>query len=291
MKVVGEGFKTVSTYIGDTLDYPSEYTLLDCAASVHVVHNKDRFTSLRRPDSKEALRCGNGTVPITGWGEVSIPLQGSKLVLKNVALIPDFPLNLVSLGTLQKLGFQWTHWSGELRGPNGRLTGTTTYHKDRNTYEINHSLNSSEPASAFATTTTKKSPNSRRQPLATLADADIWHQRMGHIGPLGLYKLGQGCLGVRLRGKTMTQCSHCAISKISQQVSQVPPANQVTRPFYRVSIDWLDLEKGWDSYQGDGAMVQRVMVVICEATGMAMGYYTNLSKENENLLLVKDFVS
>ena len=145
----------------DTLDYLLEYTLLDCVASVHVFHNKDRFTLLRRPNSKKALCCGNGTVPITGWGEVSIPLQESKLVLKNVALIPDFPLNLVSLGTLQKLGFQWTHWSRELCGPNGQLTGTTTYHEDGNTYEINHSLNSSKPASAFATITTKKSSNSR----------------------------------------------------------------------------------------------------------------------------------
>ena len=74
-------------------------------------------------------------------------------------------------------------------------------------------------------------------------------------------------------------------------MSRVPPANQATRLFYCVSIDWLDLKEGWDSYQDDRAMVQQVMVVICKATRMAMEYYTNSNKENENLPLVKDFVS
>ena len=56
-------------------------------------------------------------------------------------------------------------------------------------------------------------------------------------------------------------------------------------------IDWLDLDKGWDSYQSDGALVCRVIIAICEATGMAMTYFTQSSKESKNLLLVTDFVT
>lgn len=114
---------------------------------------------------------------------------------------------------------------------------------------------------------------------------------MGHKGPLTLYKLGKECLGVRLRGKNMSLCPHCALSKMTQQISRLPPANKATRPFYRVFIDWLDLEQGWDSYQGDGAIVRRVMVVVCEATGMAITYFTQSSKEDENLPLTRDFVT
>ena len=33
------------------------------------------------------------------------------------------------------------------------------------------------------------------------------------------------------------------------------------------------------------------MVIICKATGMAMTYFTQSAKEDENLPLVKDFVS
>ena len=78
---------------------------------------------------------------------------------------------------------------------------------------------------------------------------------------------------------------------MTQQISRVPPANKSTQPFHRVYIDWLDLDKRWDSYQGDGALVRRVMVAVCEATGIAMTYFTQSSKENKNFLLVTNFVT
>ena len=60
------------------------------------------------------------------------------------------------------------------------------------------------------------------------------------------------------------------------------------RPFYRVYIDWLDLEDGWDSYQGNGAVVRRAIVAICEATGMAVTYFTQSAKKSENLPLTQN---
>ena len=114
---------------------------------------------------------------------------------------------------------------------------------------------------------------------------------MGHKGPLGLHKLGKKCLRVSLRGKSMAQCPHCALSKITQQILRLLPANQSTRPFYRVFINWLDLNEGWNGYQGDGALVRHVMVAVCKATGMAMTYFTQSSKESKNLPLITDFVT
>ena len=114
---------------------------------------------------------------------------------------------------------------------------------------------------------------------------------MGHIGPLGLHKLGKECLGVSLWGKSMAQCPHYAISKITQQISRVPPINKTTRPFHRVYIDWMDLDEDWDGYQGDEGLVQKVMIAVCEATSMAMIYFTQSSKESKNLPLITDFVT
>ena len=94
-----------------------------------------------------------------------------------------------------------------------------------------------------------------------------------------------------MQGKKMSQCIHCAVSKISQQVSRRLPANQSMRPFHRVYIDWLNLEDGWDSYQGNGAVVRRAMVAICEATGMAVTYFTQSAKESENLPLTQNLVN
>ncbi len=100
--------------------------------------------------------------------------------------------------------------------------------------------------------------------------------------------LGNECLRVRLRGKKMSQCTHCAVSKISQQVSSRPLSNQSTRLFHRVYFDWLNPEDGWDSYQSDGALVGRAMVDVCEATGMAVTYFTQSAKESQNLPLTQN---
>ncbi len=81
------------------------------------------------------------------------------------------------------------------------------------------------------------------------------------------------------------------MSKISQQVSRRPPSNRSTRPFHRVYIGWLDLEDGWDSYQGDGAVVRRAMVAVCEATGMSVTYFTQSAKESQNLSLTQNLVN
>ncbi len=89
----------------------------------------------------------------------------------------------------------------------------------------------------------------------------------------------------------MSQFIHCAVSKISQQVSRRPPSNQSIRPFHKVYIDWLDLEDGWDSYQGDRDVVRRATVAVYKVTGMAVTYFTQSDKESENLLLTQNLVN
>ena len=114
---------------------------------------------------------------------------------------------------------------------------------------------------------------------------------MGHIGLLGLYKLGQKYLEVHLKDKNMAQYSHCAQSKITQQILCFFLPNKATRPFYCVFIDWLDLDKKWGGYQRNGTIVRQTMIIVCEATGIAMTYFTQSAKKNENLPLVKNFMN
>ena len=56
-------------------------------------------------------------------------------------------------------------------------------------------------------------------------------------------------------------------------------------------VNQLDLEEGWDSYQSNGAIVRQAMVVICKTTGMAITYFTQSTKKDKNLSLLKDFVT
>ncbi len=151
-----------------------------------------------------------------------------------MAYISNFPLNLVSLSCLQKHGFDWSYRSGKI-SKNNQIIGYTRFHA--NNYEICADKNS---WIAFATLAADPATPRNSQPYQgphSAASSDTWNRRMGHIGPLRLHMLGKECLGVRLRGKKMSQCTHCAVSKISQQVSRRPLSNQSMRPFHIVYID------------------------------------------------------
>ena len=100
------------------LNARSSVTLLDSAASVHVFNIKERFSNFKRALKGQGLLCGCNVISIEGWGQISLPLKVKGriklLTLNNVACISKFPLNLVSLGCLQKRGFDWSHRSGEI---------------------------------------------------------------------------------------------------------------------------------------------------------------------------------
>ena len=165
------------------------------------------------------------------------------MILKKVAYVSNFPLNLVLLACLEDEGYRWHHWSGKIRNKNtswiiGSIlrqgnnyeignfeTGvgtalSTLAIRPRSQYIIGHDdKRKRQPASPIPTFPSiivdKEAAHSHNQ-LHTVASPDIWYRKIGHIGPLGLYKFGKECLGVRLWGKKMSQCPHYALSKISQ---------------------------------------------------------------------------
>src|ERR1700721_584992 len=114
---------------------------------------------------------------------------------------------------------------------------------------------------------------------------------MGHVGPAALAQLGNRSLGAKIRGPSTTKCPDCALAKIKQQISRRPNPNKSTRPFHKVHIDWFDLEAGWDSYQPEGRLIRRCLILTCEATGMALTYFTTCSREDENLPILQDAVN
>ena len=88
----------------------NNYSLLDSASSVHVFHNKDKFTNFKRATKGQGLLCGKEVITIKGWRKISLPLKignrTSILILKEVVYIPNFPLNSVSLGCLKDEGYR-----------------------------------------------------------------------------------------------------------------------------------------------------------------------------------------
>ena len=88
----------------------NDYLLLNSATSVQVFHDKDRFINFRRATKDQRLLCGTETITIEGWGEILLPLKIvnriSILILKEIAYVSYFPLNLVSLTSLEDEGYK-----------------------------------------------------------------------------------------------------------------------------------------------------------------------------------------
>ena len=93
-------------------------TLLNSTASVHVFYSKDRFSNFKRPIKRQKLKCDRGIMPIEGWEEVFLSMKirdwTSMLMLRNIAYVSNFLLNLVLLETLERKGFKWQYWSGKI---------------------------------------------------------------------------------------------------------------------------------------------------------------------------------
>jgi GAG-pre-integrase domain len=263
--------------------------LLDSASSIHVSRNRKRFTNFRKAPPGHYAICGSRSVPILGYGEVDIELSGLKgkkrvLRLHDVAFCPIFPTNLASLNRLESRGIDWNHRDGKITFRADPIGHTKKLHHQ---YVIEQSQSKSHTVLA----TTKLVQPTKVKSQASWANPHLWHLRMGHVGPAALSQLGKQTLGVRIRGPSTAKCSDCALAKITQQISRRPDPNKSTRPFHKVHIDWFDLEHGWDGYQPEGRLVRRCVIIICEATGIALTYFTTSSKEDENLPIIRDAVT
>lgn len=268
---------------------------MDSGSSIHVV-NKRGILKHYQDVSNEFALCGSGKVPIYGWGEWHLRLIRKKprksatslIVLRKVAYCPEFPTSIVSLQRLEELSVSWLHaegviqQEGEAIGRTRKLYGQYIIEVDKQQESKQQFPQTSEPQ--ILATQRRKRPNH-----TSWADGNLWHQRLGHIGPQALQEVADSCLGARIRAPKMAECDDCALSKITQQnVNHGLSLTKSTTPFYRVLIDWHDLKEGWDGYQGDGRVVRRVMLITCEATNLVLAYFTYSNGEKENWRIIDD---
>jgi hypothetical protein len=84
---------------------------------------------------------------------------------------------------------------------------------------------------------------------------------MGHAGPEALLHLELHCRGAKLtsRGPSTKECPYCARAKVSRQISRRPPDLRATKPYYKIYIDWTELENDFKGFK-------RIMFITCEPT-------------------------
>jgi transposase InsO family protein len=140
-------------------------------------------------------------------------------------------------------------------------------------------------ASAYATSRFPKRRITLRDPRpASKGNGRLWHNRMGHPGPMSLHELGKNSLGVSLLGPRTVECEFCAKAKIKRQVARRPPNRIRNKPGYEIHIDWTDLE---ESYEG----FVRIMFITDATSGLVFPYFMSThGTEKENLRVLKDFI-
>ena len=92
--------------------------ILDSASTIYVGNNRERFQSLRPATEDDRLIAVVSHIPIEGFGLVEItlkltPISTRKIKLGEIALVPSFHTNIVSLDRLMQRN---VHWNTERQG-------------------------------------------------------------------------------------------------------------------------------------------------------------------------------
>ena len=205
-KLVGEINHVFQAVLAASDDFLLRHSfILDSGSSIHISHDLRRFSNFRRAPRGHYAICGSGSVTIQGYGEVDVVLQNQKgrkrlLRLYNVAYCPNFPTNLVSLRLLEARGVDWSHRGGQLTlHGDSDILGLTRRIHNQYVIEYNETQTSSQCYPVLTATTPNRYVRQSRKPRQPAwANSNLWHRRMGHLGPAALAQLGRNTLGVRL---------------------------------------------------------------------------------------------
>jgi hypothetical protein len=128
-------------------------------------------------------------------------------MLANVALVPSFHTNIVSLDRLMQKNIHWDTKQQELRRGNEIFCNIE---KRCGQWVLEYTPISPVTFSA-------RSAQPRQDSEAT---ADQWHQRLGHAGPDALEHLLIAVAGAKLKGPSTIECEDCSLSKAHKLISR-----------------------------------------------------------------------
>lgn len=216
-----------------------EKFLLDSGSNIHICRDRSLFQSLEVA-TQESVAHGDTISRIEGFGEVIVPVCTTKgpnsLLLKDVAYVPGFHTNLISLSRLQRRGITWNMSIEWLMDQNQRKLAKVDFLGDNLWYLA-------QPNQAYAANFTKSSV-----PTTSVATDAVWHQRLGHVGYTAIKELQKNTTGtiVKATDAPECECEVCHLSKAQQQVSRVPQ-RRGEKPFERVHFDLIFFKESYDS--------------------------------------------
>jgi hypothetical protein len=244
----------IATPKGDTL---LDRWIVDPGSNVHICNSTYfnwRKTSDARPT--EVIFAGATGYQVAAWGEVIVSVnrgnQKKDILLTHVAYVPGFLTNLFALGRCRRSGIHFD-------------SGRNILYKERISnvvanlaYSQGHWLLDAKEAdrpprhellSMAARSSQEKSPQTVTAMRA--------HQLLGHPSYQALEHLQDATTGLKIgtngRGDPWTDdCIPCIQGKMKEDISRRPRTDKACRPFYRISIDIIQLqERGEVCYNGD----------------------------------------
>ena len=262
---------TLGAYTTAVYSVAREYKLkkhwiLDSGSDIHVTNYLDGFIKTASSSNDDRLIAGASTYQIESFGTIKVPVQtpqGQKsITLLNVAYIPTFMTNLVSLSKLVEKGLHWDTEKGTLRKGGKdlcyikRLGGHWTL--------TANPLDVDAPNDAGGAFHASKAPKQ--------ASLTQWHQILGHANLESIKHLPgstDGAVVTYIDGRD--SCDPCRLAKATQVISRDPDQERpAQKAFDRVSWDLIPVEEG---FNGD----KHVSHFKCFYTGMNH-VYTQTSK-------------
>ena len=196
--------------------------LLDSGASTHVCNTPSLFENIKT-EKTSVLVGDNREVTVTGRGTVKLREKAddeiNTLVLKNVALVPELGVNLVSTGRLESQGFKIVSEKGVSSiFLNDELIGCANRDKnDSFLYEFEN----------FSKESIVESDSREKLLVINSSDKDdcsLWHQRLGHLSGDYMRKL-ESC-DIKLNHNEIF-CEDCHLCKAKKLVHKIKPQSVI----------------------------------------------------------------
>ncbi|KAL6406051.1 reverse transcriptase family protein [Ilyonectria robusta] len=103
--------------------------ILDSGSDTHICNNLSRFLGYQPSREPEVLYAGGFQMEILGYGKVHLQVQDGLFQLNEVAYIPAFHTNIVSLDLLIRKGYNWNPATGTVFKGTETIFSTRRVHR------------------------------------------------------------------------------------------------------------------------------------------------------------------
>lgn len=170
--------------------------VLDSTCSFHICSHREWFSDYSHVHNGDVIIGDESPLEISGIGSIQIKVHdGTFKTLTNVRYVPKMKRNLISLGTLEAMGFKFSADNGVLKVSQGNRV-VLKAERFNNLYYLQGSTITGTAAVSIASNT---------------SNTKLWHMRLGHMSEKGMHLLHKrGYLNDI--GK-LEFCEHCVFGK------------------------------------------------------------------------------